>query len=133
MTDYAPMSFYEAVAILGLVIPVIVLPFVRTRLMAIILTGAGYMVTLFFVLFRAPDLALTQMVVETVSVMLFLLCFYHLPKLKREKVSMSLKWKNLLISIGVGAVVTLIALAGAAEPSTPLRITSLRELPLGRR
>ena len=40
MTDYAPMSFYEAVAILGLVIPVIVLPFVRTRLMAIILTGA---------------------------------------------------------------------------------------------
>ena len=85
------------------------------------------MVTLFFVLFRAPDLALTQMVVETVSVMLFLLCFYHLPKLKREKVSMSLKWKNLLISIGVGAVVTLIALAAsAAEPSTPLRITSLK-------
>ena len=41
MTDYAPMSFYEAVAILGLVIPVIVLPFVRTRLMAIILTGRG--------------------------------------------------------------------------------------------
>lgn len=115
MTDYAPMSFYEAVAILGLVIPVIVLPFVRTRLMAIILTGAaGYMVTLFFVLFRAPDLALTQMVVETVSVMLFLLCFYHLPKLKREKVPMSLKWKNLLISVGVGAVVTLIALAASS-------------------
>lgn len=105
-------------AIIALVIPVLVLPFVRTRLMAIILTGAaGYMVTLFFVLFRAPDLALTQMIVETVSVMLFLLCFYHLPKLKREKVPMGLKWRNLLISAGVGVVVTLIALAASTGRS----------------
>lgn len=116
--SYAPISFYEAVAIIALVIPVLVLPFVRTRLMAIILTGAaGYMVTLFFVLFRAPDLALTQMIVETVSVMLFLLCFYHLPKLKREKVPMGLKWRNLLISAGVGIVVTLIALAASSGRS----------------
>ena len=51
---------------------------------AIILTGVvGYIVTLFFVIFRAPDLALTQMTVETVSVALFLLCFYHLPKLRK--------------------------------------------------
>ncbi|MGG1880275.1 Na+/H+ antiporter subunit A [Paenibacillus cisolokensis] len=116
ISEFAPMSIYEAAAVIGLVVPAIVLPFVRTRLMAIILTGAiGYMVVLFFVLFRAPDLALTQMIVETVSVMLFLLCFYHLPKLKREKVAMSLKWKNLLISAGAGAVVTLIALAASSD------------------
>ncbi|MDI5790507.1 DUF4040 domain-containing protein [Bacillus licheniformis] len=27
--------------------------------------------------FRAPDLALTQLIIETISVALFLLCFYH--------------------------------------------------------
>lgn len=89
-SSYAPITVYEAVTLSALIVPVIALPFVRSRLMAIILTGAaGYIVTLFYVLLRAPDLALTQMIVETVSVMLFLLCFYHLPKLKREKISPS--------------------------------------------
>lgn len=110
-SEYAPISFYEAVVIIVLILAVLALPFVRNRLVAIILTGmSGYMVTLFFVLFRAPDLALTQMVVETVSVMLFLLCFYHLPKLKKEQVRLRFKWTNALISIGVGVIVTLIAL-----------------------
>ncbi|MGM1045031.1 MAG: Na+/H+ antiporter subunit A [Bacillota bacterium] len=115
ISQYAPISFYESIVIIVLVISVLALPFVRSRLVAIILTGmSGYMVTLFFVLFRAPDLALTQMVVETVSVMLFLLCFYHLPKLKKEHVPLRFKWTNALISIGVGVVVTLIALGATS-------------------
>lgn len=115
ISQYAPISFYESVVILVLIVSVLALPFVRSRLVAIILTGmSGYMVTLFFVLFRAPDLALTQMIVETVSVMLFLLCFYHLPKLKKEHVPLSFKWMNALISIGVGVVVTLIALGATS-------------------
>ncbi|MEM5614701.1 hydrogenase subunit MbhD domain-containing protein [Staphylococcus pseudintermedius] len=32
----------------------------------------------FLYFFNAPDLALTQFVVETISTALFLLCFYHL-------------------------------------------------------
>jgi len=118
LSDYAPVSFYELMAIVALIVSAFAIPFARSRLTAIILTGlTGYMVTLFFVLFRAPDLALTQMIVETVSVMLFLLCFYHLPKLKRERISLRVKIPNLLISVGVGAVVTVIALsAGGDDP-----------------
>jgi multicomponent Na+:H+ antiporter subunit A len=115
-SGYAPISFYEGTAILALIVSAIAIPFVSSRLTAIILTGmTGYMVTLFFVLFRAPDLALTQMTVETVSVMLFLLCFYHLPKLKKERIPLRVKIPNLLISIGVGAVVTVIALSAGSD------------------
>jgi multicomponent Na+:H+ antiporter subunit A len=109
---FAPTSFYEAVVITALVLSVLAVPFANSRLMAIILTGmAGYMVSLFFVIFRAPDLALTQMIVETVSVALFLLCFYHLPKLKKEIVRLPFKLWNLLIALSVGTVMTLIALS----------------------
>lgn len=112
MAQFAPVSFYEAVINIVLILSVIAIPFVNSRLKAIILTGAaGYMVTLFFVIFRAPDLALTQMIVETVSVALFLLCFYHLPKLEKEQTKPGTKFVKLIISVGVGIIMTLIALS----------------------
>ncbi|MEK3885400.1 Na+/H+ antiporter subunit A [Paenibacillus sp. PL2-23] len=117
-TGFAEMSFYEGIIIVALILSAIAVPFATSRLMAIILTGvAGYMVTLFFVIFRAPDLALTQMIVETVSVALFLLCFYHLPKLKKEVVKLRLKLWNMLIAVSVGAVMTLVALSASGSPS----------------
>ncbi|WP_068775832.1 Na+/H+ antiporter subunit A [Paenibacillus sp. FJAT-26967] len=117
-TNYAPVSIYEAVIIIVLILSVLAVPFATSRLMLIILTGAaGYMVTLFFVLFRAPDLALTQMIVETVSVTLFLLCFYHLPKLRKEEVKVPFKAVNLVIAAGVGIIVTLIALSASSSRS----------------
>lgn len=117
-SEYAPMSLYEAVVIFALILSVIAVPFARTRMLAIILTGTvGYMVTLFFVIFRAPDLALTQMIVETVSVTLFLLCFYHLPKLKKEIETLSFKLPNFVIALGVGVVMTLLALSASSNRS----------------
>ncbi len=52
----------------------------QTRLRAIIALGAsGYALALLFGLLGAPDLALTQVLVETVSVALFLAAFVFLP------------------------------------------------------
>ncbi|WP_110931406.1 Na+/H+ antiporter subunit A [Paenibacillus bouchesdurhonensis] len=121
MSSYAPVTIYETAILLALIIAASAVPFANSRLLAIILTGSvGYMVTLFFVIFRAPDLALTQLIVETVSVTLFLLCFYHLPKLKKELSVLKFKLTNFLISLGVGTMVTLIALsalsAGSSHP-----------------
>jgi multicomponent Na+:H+ antiporter subunit A len=108
---YASMSVYEVVLIIVMILATIAVPFSKSRITMIILVGAvGYIVTLFFVIFRAPDLALTQMIVETVSVALFLLCFYHLPKLKRELSRVRFRLNNFLISIGVGTIVTVFAL-----------------------
>jgi len=52
----------------------------RKRLAALIFLGAaGLIVTLTFVYFSAPDLALTQLLVEVVSIILMMLALHYLP------------------------------------------------------
>lgn len=52
----------------------------RNRLTAVIVTGlTGFGTAAAFLAFRAPDLALTQLLVEAVTVILFLLAFRYLP------------------------------------------------------
>jgi multicomponent Na+:H+ antiporter subunit A len=119
-SNSSAIGVYELLLALVIAIGSITILFARSRLTSIILLGAvGYTVALFFVLFRAPDLALTQLVIETVSVALFLLCFYHLPKFKRNEEHIGFKTMNALISVGVGLIVTLIALSAHSNKLFP--------------
>ncbi|WP_163098824.1 Na+/H+ antiporter subunit A [Peribacillus alkalitolerans] len=112
LDNTAPIGIYEVILAIVIAVASVSILFVKSRLTSIILLGSvGYTVSLFFVLFRAPDLALTQLVVETVSVALFLLCFYHLPKKLNKEERLTFKLNNAMISIGVGAIVTLIAIS----------------------
>ncbi|KAB7667117.1 Na+/H+ antiporter subunit A [Bacillus sp. B1-b2] len=112
LSNLAPIGAYEIGLSFVLIIATISILFAKSRLTSIILLGAvGYTVSLFYVVFRAPDLALTQLVIETVSVALFLLCFYHLPKNARKKESIPFKLSNAIVSILVGLVVMLIAIS----------------------
>jgi multicomponent Na+:H+ antiporter subunit A len=120
LSNTSSIGIYEMILALIIAIGAITILFAKSRLTSIILLGAvGYTVALFFVLFRAPDLALTQLVIETVSVALFLLCFYHLPKFKRNEERIGFKALNALISVGVGAIVTLIALSAHSNKMFP--------------
>lgn len=115
LDNTAPIGFYELVLAVIIAIGAISILFVKSRLTSIIVLGSvGYTVSLFFVLFRAPDLALTQLVIETVSTALFLLCFYHLPENFRKEERIRFKMTNFMISLGVGVVVTLIALSASS-------------------
>lgn len=110
----APVRLYEWVIILVMMAAGIAVPFVKTRVTAILLNGVlGYGMAALFVIFRAPDLALTQIVVETVTTALFLLCFFFLPKWEsgRAKAAPRIKSINLLISISVGAIFVMTALS----------------------
>lgn len=54
----------------------------RSRLTLLIMLGlSGFGSSLAFVLLRAPDLALTQLLIEIVTVILFLSVFHYLPRL----------------------------------------------------
>ncbi len=111
-SNVASIGIYELLLAIFIVIGTVSILFSKSRLASIIILGAvGYMVSLFYAIFRAPDLALTQLTIETISVALFLVCFYHLPELKKEEAGMSFKLTNAVISVGVGAIVTLIALS----------------------
>jgi len=111
-SNVSSIGVYEVVLAIFVVVGSISILFVKSRMTSIILLGAvGYTVSLFYVLFRAPDLALTQLVIETISVALFLVCFYHLPKLRQFETRVRFRLTNALISVGVGVMVTLIALS----------------------
>ncbi|MBU0905731.1 MAG: DUF4040 domain-containing protein, partial [Firmicutes bacterium] len=116
----APIRFYELIIALILIAGTITILLAKSRLTSIIALGAvGYSVALFFVVFNAPDLALTQLVIETVSVALFLLAFYHLPRLNRHENRMRFRLGNALVAIGVGVTVTIIALSAHSQKLVP--------------
>ncbi|ANZ33827.1 Na+/H+ antiporter subunit A [Staphylococcus carnosus] len=101
----------EIIIVIMILASAFMIVFARSRLFSIIMLSAvGYSMAIFFIFFNAPDLALTQFVVETISTALFLLCFYHLPNLNRYNESKSFKVGNALIAAGVGIVVTVLGL-----------------------
>lgn len=98
-----------------MVVTAIAILFAKTRLIAILLNGLlGFSLAMFFVLFRAPDLALTQLVVETVTTALFLLCFSFLPTWKKP-LEKRIEKGRLFISMSVGLVFTFVALTVNSE------------------
>ncbi|WEK55971.1 MAG: Na+/H+ antiporter subunit A [Candidatus Cohnella colombiensis] len=108
----SPIESYEIVLGLTMVTAAIYILFSKSRLISIIAVSViGYIVSLFFVIFRAPDLALTQLVVETISTALFLLCFYFLPKVSKNLSTLTFRLRNAIIAIGVGLTLTLIGLS----------------------
>ncbi|MBU8571286.1 Na+/H+ antiporter subunit A [Bacillus subtilis] len=112
----AKIGVYEIILTLVMVSATVATVFARSRLTAIIALGVvGYTLALFFVIFRAPDLALTQLVIETISVALFLLCFYHLPKLRLKTKTRTFRMTNFIISLGVGLIVTLLGIASSSQ------------------
>ena len=111
-TDLARTTLPEVIIAATILMAAIGTIFLRNRIAAILVLGVvGFGVSLLFAFFRAPDLALTQLSIEAISVVLFLLCFYHLPNIKRPTETKSRTLFNLAISLSVGVLVTLIAIS----------------------
>jgi multicomponent Na+:H+ antiporter subunit A len=118
--SFAPLNVYGILTALLLIISVCMILIAKTRMMMIIsLGGVGYAVSLFFVIFKAPDLALTQLVIETVTVALFLLAFQRLPKLKRHGESKGFRLGNFIVALGVGITMALLALSAHSQKLLP--------------
>lgn len=119
-SNLAPIGLYEVFIAIALIGGTITILAAKSRLTAIIALGAvGYSVALFFVVFQAPDLALTQLVIETISVALFLLAFFHLPQNSKTEERMRFKLGNALIALGVGVTMTLVALSAHSQKILP--------------
>ncbi len=80
------VDHYELILVFVMMFAAIALIFAKSRISTVFINGVlGYSVAFFFVTFRAPDLALTQLVVESVTTALFLISFKFLPEIKKEK------------------------------------------------
>jgi len=94
----------------------------ETLLAAVFALGVvGYGVAVVFLLFGGPDLALTQLAIETLSVLLFVLVLRRLPRFRR----LSSRGERLLdgvVAASGGLFVTALVLAATAAPHpSPLR------------
>lgn len=86
----------------------------RSRLVAVVaLGGVGYGVALIFLLFSAPDLAMTQFAVETLSVILLVLVLLKLPRYQTFS-STSERFRDAFVALSSGAITTILVLAVTA-------------------
>ncbi len=94
---------------------------IRRRFSAALLLGtAGYAMAALFVLYGAPDLALTQVAIETLSTVLFVLVLRRLPDRFERQASSRRRVVRFGIAAAVGAMVFTFALAaGGSNPERP--------------
>ena len=115
--DYLPQALIGALMIVAAVLAATS----RGRLRALLLVGAtGYGTALLFLLHGGPDLALTQVLVETVSLIVFVMVLRRLPKYFTNRPLRSTRWWRTVLAALVGGSVALLALVAAgarvAEP-----------------
>jgi len=106
-----------------MIVATVAVPFLRNRLaMVATMSVTGYGVSVFWVFFRAPDLALTQLLIETISLFLLLAAFRYLPALRRENdLPATFPKLRLALAIGTGLFVTYLVLAmGTASRFDPI-------------
>lgn len=98
-----PPSLAELLLSTSLIVTALMVTQAKGRLAAIAGLGViGALVSLFFVLFSAPDLALTQFIIETLMVIVFLLVFHFLPRFFDEFTSKPGRMRDVVISTLVG-------------------------------
>jgi multicomponent Na+:H+ antiporter subunit A len=104
------LTFYEVVISLIIFISTFVVIISDSRLKSIIALGVvGFSVGIIYVIYSAPDLALTTFAIETLTVILFVLVLYRLPKFVHFSKPKS-KLRDLIISSAVGVFMTLMVL-----------------------
>ncbi|WP_432564968.1 Na+/H+ antiporter subunit A [Kineococcus sp. SYSU DK003] len=112
--------------VVGLVVVVAAVLTVRARrrLRAVVLAGVtGYGVTLLFVLHAGPDLALTQALAETITLVVFVLALRRLPPFFSSRPLVGTRWLRIAIGVAVGTTTSLFALvASGARVGTPVSI-----------
>ena len=101
--------FEIIVIVLMLVAPLVTIRS-DSRLSAIVAVGVvGYGMALLFIDFGAPDLAMTQFIIETMTVILFALIIFHLPKY-RQILSRAQRVRNTIVAVAGGGLMTLLLL-----------------------
>ena len=96
----------------------------RNRLAGALIVGVtGYGCGMLFALYGAPDLALTQFLVETLTLVIFVLVLRKLPAEPEPRHSTGFKPLRALIGVAFGIMLVTIGLfAAAARSETPLHI-----------
>lgn len=85
----------------------------RWSTQAIALSVVGFLVTFYFVLFRAPDLAMTQILIEAATLILIILMLARLPHTLKDQLNQKIRSVirhriSIVVAIGTGTVLGLL-------------------------
>lgn len=102
------ITLYEVAAITVLLGAVLTASITTSRLGAVAAMGAfGFAVALVFLLFSAPDLAITQILVETLTVILLVLVLFRLPGFSHIS-TMRERARDAAVALVTGALMTVL-------------------------
>ncbi|HEX2989610.1 MAG TPA: hydrogen gas-evolving membrane-bound hydrogenase subunit E, partial [Anaerolineales bacterium] len=105
------IRFYEVALGVLILAAALVATIVQSRLAAVASLGVvGYGVSLIYILYGAPDLAMTQFLIESLTVILFVLAFYHLPQFTHLSPKGS-RARDILIALLAGGLMTALVLS----------------------
>jgi multicomponent Na+:H+ antiporter subunit A len=123
LPGWPDIRFYEATVGLVMLGAVIALVRARSRLIAVVALGVvGYCVTLIYIMFGAPDLAMTQFSIDTLTVILLVLVVHRLPRYVRYSTAPE-RIRDAVPAIAVGLLITGLTLLVTAKP-VPSRLSS---------
>ncbi|MGC8120292.1 putative monovalent cation/H+ antiporter subunit A [Marinobacter sp. VGCF2001] len=109
--DFSDSYFYEWGIALLIVASTVFACVTRSRLGSVASVGVlGFGVALTFIHFSAPDLGITQLLVETLTVILLVLVLFRLPPFAKLSSTWE-RYRDLSVAVFAGAVMTLIMLA----------------------
>lgn len=118
----SPISMRVALVAVVMILAAAVTVHSKSRLRSILSMGVvGYSIAILFSFFGAPDLAMTQLVIETLTVILMALAFYHLPPFKHGSKKRT-RAIDAVLSVAVGITITLLVLA-ALHVQTPTPVS----------
>jgi multicomponent Na+:H+ antiporter subunit A len=115
-TDLARIAAYEAALLLLILASAVAAARSPSRLGAVASLGiVGYGVALLYVIYGAPDLAMTQFVIETLTVILFLFAFRGLPAAAFGARGMG--WlRDVTVAGAAGLLMAVLVVAATAVP-----------------
>ncbi|MBC7086600.1 MAG: DUF4040 domain-containing protein [Methanomethylovorans sp.] len=129
-TDLAPtLNFnlepYEVLVLFFMIVAAVGAAVLPKYLQAVIsLSALGYLVGLLFIYLSAPDLALTQVLVETLTTIIFVLAIVKIPQTFKEHISPSQFMKDALISVAIASVVFILLLSATQGIVSPFESLS---------
>jgi multicomponent Na+:H+ antiporter subunit A len=105
--SFEEVSWYGLLCCAMLAVATIAAVRARTRLAAAITTTVvGFVVAMLFVVYRSPDILLTQVLIETVSTIFLLLVLVHLPPFRLPDLAPASRLVHAAVSAAVGLCVT---------------------------
>jgi len=114
----SPITSSEIIVVFMMIISIFMAILSTSRTTAIVSLGiVGFANCLFFLFYSSPDLAMTQFSIDTLTVLLFMLILFKLPKNKTYS-SKSIRIRDGILSLIFGSLIAILVLEVYEYPSS---------------